>query len=366
VSGEGGGRPRVWLACDWFVKYTAGLAGGLGEVGCETVLLTRNHDREFGGRTGAMWEFVAQEAGSSRHLVLRGRVRDPGALIEVARLRRFARRWRPDFVHVQDSLANDPRLGHASGLRARRYALTVHDPVPHPGDAVAGRLQRAARRRLRARAGLAFVHSEALADELRATGDVSCPVVVVPHGAGAPEPSPLPQRPSLLFFGRISHYKGLDVLLDAMPLVWERHPEVELVIAGEGEVPSRPALSDPRVSLRRGYLADAELPALFAASSCVVLPYRQASQSGVGTQARQFGRAVVATRVGGLAELVGPDQGRLVEPGDPAALAAAVAELVADPALAADLGRRAAEASTAVSWPSVAEATLDAYRRYLA
>lgn len=368
VSGDGAERPpRVWLACDWFVKYTAGLAGGLGEVGCETVLLTRSHDREFGDRAGALEGFVAEAlGGSGRHLVLRGRVRDPAGLLDVMRLRREVGSWRPDFVHVQDSLANDIRLGVASRLRRGRYALTVHDPVPHPGDAVQGQRQRAARRRLRRGAGLVFVHSEALAEELRATGEVGAPIVVVPHGAGVPEPAPLPERPSLLVFGRMSYYKGLDVLLDAMPAVWDRHPEVTLVIAGDGEIPAHSALGDRRVTVNQGYLPEAELPGLFAASTCVVLPYRQASQSGVGTLAKQHGRAVVATRVGGLAELVGPEEGRLVEPGDPAALAAAVEEVVGDPNLAAELGRRAAESSAAASWRSVAEATLGAYRHHLA
>jgi glycosyltransferase involved in cell wall biosynthesis len=358
--------PRVWLACDWFVKYTAGLAGGLEEAGCEALLLTRDHDREFGDCAGAMEGFVAEAlGGSGRHFVLPGRVRDPAGILDVLRLRREAGRWRPDFVHVQDSLANDARLGVASRLRGGRYALTVHDPVPHPGDAVQGRWQRAARLRLRRGAGLVFVHSEALAEELRATGEVAAPIAVVPHGAGVPEPAPLPERPSLLFFGRMSYYKGLDVLLDAMPSVWERHPEVTLVIAGDGEIPTHPALADPRVAVNQRYLPESELPGLFAASTCVVLPYRQASQSGVGTLAKQHGRAVVATRVGGLAELVGPDEGRLVEPGDRAALAAAVEEIVADPPLAAALGRRAAASSAGASWRSVGEATLAAYRRHL-
>ena len=136
----------------------------------------------------------------------------------------------------------------------------------------------------------------------------------------------------------MSYYKGLDVLLDAMASIWEQRPATTLTVAGEGEIPSHPALSDPRVTLRQEYLAEEEVPALFDAATCVVLPYRQASQSGVGSLAMQHGRAVVASRVGGLPELVGEDWGRLVEPEDVAALAAAVLEVVGSPGLAEEMG----------------------------
>ena len=53
-----------------------------------------------------------------------------------------------------------------------------------------------------------------------------------PHGIEAAESRPLPERPSILFFGRISHYKGVDVLLDAMEAVWRAVPEATLTIAG--------------------------------------------------------------------------------------------------------------------------------------
>ena len=52
--------PRVLIACDWFVKYAAGLARGLTDLGCEVVLLTRDHDKEFGDEPGAMQSFVKE------------------------------------------------------------------------------------------------------------------------------------------------------------------------------------------------------------------------------------------------------------------------------------------------------------------
>jgi glycosyltransferase involved in cell wall biosynthesis len=359
--------PRVWLACDWFVKYTAGLAEGLADIGCAVTLLTRDHDQEFGDEPSAMRAFVRETVDERvRHLQLGGRVRSAAALPDVLRLRAARRRWPSDVVHLQDSVANDVRLLAASGGLAGRYALTVHDPVPHPGESAPSRPKRIMWRALRSHASLVFVHSEALREELAATGDVNAPIAVVQHGAGDAVSAPLPTRESLLFFGRMSRYKGLDVLLDAMALVWEERPEVTLTVAGEGEIEPHEALADPRVSVRAEHVPEGDLPTLFAAATCVVLPYRQASQSGVGSLARQHGRAVIATAVGGLPELVGGEWGRIVPPEDPRALADAILEVLGTPGLAEEMGRQAAVGLAAeIGWRAVAERTLDAYRQHL-
>jgi glycosyltransferase involved in cell wall biosynthesis len=313
-----------------------------------------------------MRAFVAEAlAGRAKHLELGGRVRDPRRLGDVFRLRAECRRFDPEVVHIQDSLPHDMRLALVAGLTRHRYALTVHDPAPHPGDPQPSARIRFLRRTLRRRASLLFAHSEAMARELRELGDARGPIEVVPHGLGPVAATPLPERPSLLFFGRISHYKGVDTLLDAMPLVWERLPDLTLTVAGEGQLPEHPDLADRRLTLRLEHVPEADVPALFAAATCVVLPYRQASQSGVGSEAKRFGRPLVATEVGGLPELVAPGCGRLVPPEDPRALAEAILEVVGTPGLAAAMGRSAAESAPDAGWEGIAAKTLDAYRRVL-
>ena len=96
-----------------------------------------------------------------------------------------------------------------------------------------------------------------------------------------------------------------------------------------------------------------------------MLPYRQASQSGVGSEAKRHGRAIVATAVGGLQELVTPDCGRLVPREDVQALAGAIVELVDTPGLAAEMGRRAAASAEDASWRRVAAKTLAGLSRHL-
>jgi glycosyltransferase involved in cell wall biosynthesis len=357
---------RLLHVCDFHLKYATGVSRGLADHGHDVTLLTRDHDLEFGGRPGAMRDYVARRGGDVvRHAILPGRTRDAAGLRAAARLRRRLRSWRPDVVHFQESVGTDLRLLLAAGVPWGRYADTVHDPAPHPGETWP-LVRRETLRILLRGAGVVFVHSDVLRDALLERARPKAPVVVVPHGIDPPQVAPMNGSPSLLFFGRIStYYKGLDVLLDAMPRVWERVPEATLTIAGAGEVAEHPLLGDARVVLRNEHIADDEVPGMFAASTCCVLPYREASQSGVGSRAKSYGRAIVATDVGGLPELVTPDCGRIVTAGDSEALAMALVEVLTTPGLAESMGRAAAADVAAAGWDRVAEMTLDAYERHL-
>ena len=364
---NGGARPRVLLVCDYHLKYAAWLAGGLVRAGADARLLTRDHGGEFGGDPAELERGLDERLdGAAPPWFVPGRARDVAALRQLPEVFRHRRAFGPDVVHLQEGLLNDPRLAATAGLRPGRYALTVHDPTLHPGDEPLAPLRERGERLLQRRAGVIFVHADALRDELRGVlGARTPPVEVVPHGAAAPVVEPLPDAPTLLFFGRMSRYKGLDVLLDAMPAVWAGLPAARLIVAGEGELPRHDALADPRVEVRSEHVPESALPRLFAGASCVMLPYVQASQSGVGSRAKSFGRAMVVTAVGGLPELVGDGSGLVVDPGDAGALADAALELLRDPGRAAAMGLAgAATLERESSWERVAQRTLDAYRRH--
>ncbi len=147
-----------------------------------------------------------------------------------------------------------------------------------------------------------------------------------------------PEGAVFLFFGLVRPYKGLDVLLEALDLLPEDIPWT-CVVAGEFYEPAEPfrrrlrelGLED-RVRLEDRYIPNAEVADYFAAADLVVLPYRQATQSGVAALARALRRPVLSTRCGAITETVreGID-GWLVEPGDPVALAGRMGLVVADP-----------------------------------
>jgi D-inositol-3-phosphate glycosyltransferase len=230
--------------------------------------------------------------------------------------------------------------GFASSLRRAanaRVVLLCHNLHPHePGP-----LDRGLSRRLLARVDGAVTLSESVAEEVRAIAPrlplrrVAHPIVDVfpppPSREEARAALGLGDELALLFFGFVRPYKGLDVLLQALPQIRSRH-RLRLLVAGEfyeareryDRLLDRLGIADQVTFLDR-YVAVEEVPGLFAAADLCVQPYRSASQSGVSKLAMQFGCPVVLTDVGGLAEDVADGiTGYVVPPEDPAAIAAAV------------------------------------------
>ena len=140
-----------------------------------------------------------------------------------------------------------------------------------------------------------------------------------------------PDERILLFFGFIRDYKGLDVLLEAMPAVTER-TGARLLVLGEFysgkdrvlEQMGRLSLEET-VTLHDEYVPDERVGLYFSAADVVVLPYRSATQSGIVPIAYQLERPVICTDVGGLAEIVLHERtGLVIPPENPSALADAV------------------------------------------
>jgi glycosyltransferase involved in cell wall biosynthesis len=111
------------------------------------------------------------------------------------------------------------------------------------------------------------------------------------------------------------------------------------------------------------FVTDRELPAYFRRADLVVLPYRDAEQSGVLYTALAFGKPIVMSDVGGFAEVAARGAGRLVPAGDPEALAQAIDDLLANPESRGRLAAAARDAAAGpYSWDAVAEQTLALYR----
>ncbi len=218
------------------------------------------------------------------------------------------------------------------------YIPVLHDATPHPGEAQP--LWRWRRRCELKQARHVITLSAAVARGVTAnTGYPADNISVIPYGV-APLPGlPLTARSypvgrpfRFLFFGRIMAYKGLDILLDAWREVQQQRSQAELVIAGAGDLApytQRLALSKGVTCVTR-WIGDAEIPKLFTDADAVVLPYREASQSGVTNQAYAAGLPIVATPVGGLVEQVIPDKtGILAANISASALAAAMLQMMA-------------------------------------
>ncbi|MDA3613936.1 glycosyltransferase [Polluticaenibacter yanchengensis] len=132
---------------------------------------------------------------------------------------------------------------------------------------------------------------------------------------------PIKQEDKLLvFFGLVRHYKGLDILLDA--LAKTKDPSIKLLVAGEFYDKAQPyfdqierlGLKD-RVIIHNQFIAEADVKYFICAADCIIQPYREATQSGVTPVAYHFEVPMIVTNVGGLPEMV-PDNevGLIAEP----------------------------------------------------
>jgi glycogen(starch) synthase len=165
--------------------------------------------------------------------------------------------------------------------------------------------------------------------------------------AGRPVQPLSTEPPHLLCIGRLVRAKGFDIAISAVSEVHRRFPAARLSVAGGG--PARPELEE---QVRQAGLQDAvdflgvvppaEIAALIAGASLVLVPSRWREPfSLVALQAAQEGRPVVATRRGGLPEVViDGETGLVVDADDATALAAATVRLLEDPDLARKLGER--------------------------
>ena len=239
-----------------------------------------------------------------------------------------------------------PFLAPAFGTIARRLArhgiktvVIVDNAIPHerhPGDITLGRYF------LEAAAGC-VVMSESVGSDLESMG-VDVPKRLVAHpvydlfgktldpqlaraSLGLP-----PGVPVLLFFGFIRQYKGLRVLLEAMPRILQHLPDARLVVAGkcyDNEKSYRDLIIrhrlDKHIRFDSAYIPNGDVPVYFSAADVVVQPYVAATQSGVAQIAFNFDTPLITTDVGGLAEIVRHEyNGLLVPPKDAAKLADAV------------------------------------------
>jgi glycosyltransferase involved in cell wall biosynthesis len=169
--------------------------------------------------------------------------------------------------------------------------------------------------------------------------------------------------PLLVSVGRLEPYKGLHVLIDAYELLHAQEIQVKLLIAGRGELSDelKEKIYELGIILENRWLTASEITNFVIQSDLVVLPYLQASQSGVIPLALAAGKPVVTTNVGGLSEQVDDNQtGRLVTPGNPHALAHAIKELLSNPEKITQMGLKARVlGSTRLSWKRAAEIFLD-------
>ena len=259
------------------------------------------------------------------------------------------RAGRFDLVHLHTVTNYAAWFRLAAALAGRPYVVTLHG-----SDVTAFASRRADERALIrwALGGAAAIVavSQALSQAARARFALNAPPVVIRNGidldlagADAAAPAAAAQGPYVLSAGALDRVKGHDLLIRAWAALAQRFPAIRLVLAGDGDEGAalRRLAGELGVAARIEFAGALPRPAvlrLLRGALVFVLPSRSEGLPYALLEAGAAGRAVVATSVGGMPEVVGDDAGILVPSEDPAALAEAIARALGDADLRARLG----------------------------
>ncbi len=365
---------RIALVTEFYYPHLGGitehvhnLAAQFREWGHEAVIITSRVAGDTAERPGVV------HVGRSRLIYANGSFARftsgrnvPGRIAEVLR------RERIDMVHVHGGLAPTlglwaPRVAHRMGIPS---VATFHSWFPR--SAFYRWLRPAFQREF---------------DRLSARIAVSEPVVwafsryfrgdwtVIPNGIDVEDFHPNGRRPMertgkplLLFLGRLDPRNGLDTILQAMPAVLERHPGAELVVVGDGPLRS---LYERKAAPLAGAVRFVgkvleERTRYYAHSDIYVCPTERASFGITLLEAMACGTPMLVSDIIGFRELVaGGAEAELVPPGDPAAWARSVSDLLDEPLRRARMGAAGREKSLLFSWDRVAAQVFDLYERVL-
>ena len=303
------------------------------------------------------------------------------------RLRRLLARDRPDVLHAHGlragALAGLALAGPAGGRTA--LAVTVHNAPPpgQPAATVYAFLELLVARR----AGAVLTVSGDLAERMRRRGGRLAGRALVPApAAGAPAPADITAvreelgaagRPIVLAVGRLAPQKGFGTLIEAAsrwqrpaspgspPVTGLRSADALLVITGQGPLQAALRSQAQAAGVAARFLGQRpDVPALLAAADVVAVPSAWEGQPLIVQEALRAGRPLVASRVGGIPDLTGPDGAVLVPPEDPGALAAAVTRLLDDaPAAAAQAANALARAALLPTGDMAVEQVLGLYHQ---
>ena len=363
---------RVLLATPYLHPEGGGLERYAATV--TSTLARDGHDVTLVGHTASPLDEVG--ADGVRRVGVRPSVKLSNTPLSPAFLRavrRLVRESRPDVVNGHAPVPGAAEMAWWVARRERvPFALTYHAGAllaGHPALALPARAHRATvERAMIASADARIAVSDYVAREVFA----GRPHALAPPGVdvarftpgGAPEPG------RVLYVGPVSRayaWKGLATLADAMDIVRERVPDARLRAVGDGDLAGRYRARGVEVV---GRVDDARLVEEYRAASVVALPSLTPAESfGMAlAEANACGRPVVGSRVGGIPCFVRHgENGLLAEPGDAASLAARLAKLLSDEALAARMGATGrALVEREHRWEDVAARCLTAFQEAVA
>lgn len=271
----------------------------------------------------------------------------------------------PEIIHFVD---NHPwYLFLLKPFKDKKFFMTQHDITPHLGEPIKGKITSHVNRVLHKKVSKVCVLGYKLKEDLIKLYKVPREKISVYLMGDFSfylkwKKKNVKEEPyTILFFGRILDYKGLDVLLKAIPLIEKRIPQIKLIVAGEGDINPYVKLINnidkKNIELVHRYVPEQEVAGFFQRSSIIIMPYRDASSSGIVPIAYVFKKALICSDVGALREFIDDNKtGVLIKPEDPKILANEIVSLLHNPKKRAYLGKNGYhKAMTELSWKSIAK-----------
>lgn len=175
------------------------------------------------------------------------------------------------------------------------------------------------------------------------------------------------KKKTILFFGRISEYKGIEYLMEAYSRIMSLYPESRLIVAGGGDYyfDISAYQNKPQIEIINRYIDMNEMGKLFKNCEFVVCPYVSATQSGVVVSAFAVNKPVIVTNVGGLPSMVVEGKtGMIVPPKDSKALGDAMSYLLSNPQIIESMSRHIQSDALKGdnSWGNIADNTIKIYK----
>lgn len=350
--------------------YTSQLADALSKSNNEIILLLGNYlyDKKYYSESNIK---IIQIDSERSYITMILKMMNPLMYYRVFKIIDFEK---PDIIHI---LVEDLLVGILSCLlkvRGYKLVLTEHDPSLHVGEKCIEKIdQRLTKSLIRKRVNAIIVHGNHLKNILIRRGIKDNKIWAIPHGDysfytkwdGNIEI----EKKSILFFGRIIDYKGLEYLITAENKIASIIPNIKIIIAGNGDFSKYENLikNKGHFEIHNRYILDEEIASFFQRASVIVLPYTDGSQSGIIPIAYAFKRPVVVTNVGSIPEVVDNGiTGFIVPPKDADALAEAIIKILNDDNLRDNMGENAYRKMKAeLSWDAVAEKTIEVYTKVI-
>ena len=353
---------KVVLFSAGFFEYVIELANALSVRHEVVLMLPQNHLLKN--------HYLSISENVTCDLFYMPRQRNPACQFMIRDIVKKIHTHNPELLHIQ---AHGHTWFFAAFPFLKKYPIinTVHDPKPHLGEEQIWR-------KILINFGIKnsdsfIVHGDKLKSQMMQYYNISSDRInVIPHGHYEVyrdySREVIEEEGSILFFGRLWKYKGLEYLIKAEPIISKEISNFKIVLAFHGESFDRYKKfikNIDRFEIHGRYIPNDEFPDFFGKASVVVLPYIEASQSGIVAVSFAFGKPVVVTDVGALPEVVeNGKRGFVVPPKDEVALAQAIVKILKNKKLKEKMGKNAYDFSVNdLSWEKIASKTSDLYRK---